>query len=455
MGNQESIPSSTHIVKKKIVKPQTQQPQTQPSQTQPPQTQQPQYQSQTQKPQYQSQTIPKPKHIIQQTTNNQIMERNTMLDIYNKNNNNNYVSPYPTNSNNQLDIPKANFDNIKFTPFNFNDEVSKYKKNINTERNEFEKSEKERRKIFENNEKIKTEFLNNEIKKFETEYNPWLILDLNDDDYNINNIKKAYKKKALKYHPDKAGKQYEDKFQLITQSYIYLLGKAEEFDSINKKMSVEVDNIDYIDNIYDSVENIYIDKDKFDLNQFNKIFDKYKIPNTFDKGYGDLMKEDIKKNDDEEIFGKKFNSDIFNAHFDNIKNKKHSTDIIQFQEPEALDSSNNNLNQSFLGVNSLDDFGSMNSSNLSYTDYKKAHVDETLLIDINKVKYKTYKSIDQLESDRSNISYTPTHEDKIRYEYLERKKIEDNKRILEEQKKYDNMVKKQYNKLNQRLIIHK
>ena len=380
------------------------------------------------------------------------MERNMLSDIYIKKNE--YITPYPTNSNNELDIPKTNFDNIKFTPYNFNDEVNKYNKNIDNERDVFENNEKTRRKIFENNEKTKKEFLNKEIKKFETDYNPWKILDLNDNDYNINNIKKAYKKMALKYHPDKAGNKYEDKFQLITQSYIYLLGKAEENNIISTKINKAVENVNYEDNINESVENIYIDKDKFDINQFNKIFDTYKIPNSFDKGYSDLMNKDIQKND-EQVFGKKFNNDIFNAHFDNIKNKKIGSDIIQYQEPEALDSSNNNLNQTFFGVNDIEDFGSINNSNLSYTDYKKAHVDETLLIDINKVKYKTYNSIDQLESDRSNISYTQNHEDKLRYDYLEKKRLEDDNLRLHHQKNYDDMVKKQYNKINQRLIIHK
>ena len=446
MGNQESVPNDTYIVKKKIIKKDI--------------IKNINVEKPIEKQNYVN-NIEKPKPKLnpekskiesKNFANNIIMERNMLSDIYIKKNE--YITPYPTNSNNELDIPKTNFDNIKFTPYNFNDEVNKYKKNIDNERDVFENNEKTRRKIFENNEKTKKEFLNKEIKKFETDYNPWKILDLNDNDYNINNIKKAYKKMALKYHPDKAGNKYEDKFQLITQSYIYLLGKAEENNIISTKINKAVENVNYEDNINESVENIYIDKDKFDINQFNKIFDTYKIPNSFDKGYSDLMNKDIQKND-EQVFGKKFNNDIFNAHFDNIKNKKISSDIIQYQEPEALDSSNNNLNQTFFGVNDIEDFGSINNSNLSYTDYKKAHVDETLLIDINKVKYKTYNSIDQLESDRSNISYTQNHEDKLRYDYLEKKRLEDDNLRLQHQKNYDDMVKKQYNKINQRLIIHK
>ena len=396
------------------------------------------------------------KIIEKQNSNNAIVERSMFLDIYSNNNNNNNIIQYPSNSNNELSIPKANFDNIEFTPYNFNEEVSKFKKNINDERIDFDNNEKERRRIFEKNENYKKEFLNKQILNFETKYNPWEILGMQNNDYDIKNIKKAYKKNALKYHPDRAGDKYQNKFQLITQAYIYLLSKAEEHNHLDIKLSKKVEDIEYEDNVNEKVENIYINKDKFDINQFNKIFDQYKAPNIFDKGYSDLMKEDIIKNKEEnEIFGKKFNNDIFNAHFDNIKNTKKSNSIIEYQEPSALDSSNNNFNQTFLGVDAMDDFGSMNNNNLSYTDYKKAHVDETLLIDVNKVKYKTYNSVDQLESDRSNISYHLSLEDKQRYDYLERKKLEDDNLRMLKQKNYDDMVKNQYDKINRKLIIHK
>ena len=233
------------------------------------------------------------------------------------------------------------------------------------------------------------------------------------------------------------------------------MGKAEGVDIVDKKINKKVEKADYEDDINESVENIHIDKDNFDINQFNKIFSEYKMPSSFDKGYSDLMKEDIQQDKEEQIFGKKFNNDIFNANLDNIKTKKKSTAIIQYQEPDALDSSVNNLSQSFLGVDDIDDFGSTNNNNLSYTDYKKAHVNENLLIDVSKVKYKTYNSIDQLESDRSKISHTMSSEDKQRYEYLERKKQEDDDLRTRQQRNYDEMVENQYRKINQRLIINK
>jgi curved DNA-binding protein CbpA len=396
------------------------------------------------------------KKLNKDQNNSALISRNILTDVYQSKSKNNFIFDYPSNSNNELDIPKKNIENLKFTPYNFNDEVSTFNKQLDDERIEFEKKEKDRRLQFEKNEKYKKEYLNSQIKNFEKEYNPWDILGLEYNNLNPIDIKKAYKKSALKYHPDKAGKKYEDLFQLITQSYIYLLNKSEESNFIENKINKKVENIDYEDNVNEKTENIYINKDKFDLNQFNQIFDKYKIPTKFDKGYTDLMKEDIKINNDE-IFGSNFNKDIFNAHFDNIKKKKkNNLDIIEYNEPMALETSFGNFNQSPLGIDDIDDFGAVNnSSGLSYTDYKKAHVDETTFIDTTKVQYKSYKSVEQLENDRSKVSYEMSPEDKRRYEYMERKKQEDDQRRIQIQRDYDNMMESQYNKLNRKLIIHK
>lgn len=455
MGNQESISTETYIIKKKVQKQpiQPRQPKQSRNNPLPPQerhiepSRPPQEKYVEQLP-LQERYVEPPKP--RQSSNNALVERNLFSEVNIKKSSN--IFDYPSNSNNELTIPKQNIDNLEFTPYNFNDEINKFKKNLSSERTEFENKEKERRVMFEKTQKDKSKYLENQISNFEQKYNPWEILGLTYNDYDINNIKKAYKKSALKYHPDRVGDKFKDKFQLITQSYIYLLGKADETNVIEKKINKTVEKADYGDDINENVENIYIDKDNFNINQFNKIFDEYKIPSSFDKGYSNLGKEDI---EEQQVFGSKFNSDIFNAHFDNIKTKKNSNELIEYQEPNALDSSNNNMNQTFLGMDDMNDFGSMNNNNLSYTDYKKAHVDENLLINVNKVKYKTYNSIDQLESDRSSISYVATNEDKKRYEYVERKKLEDDRLRTMQQKNYDEMIENQYRKLNQRLIVNK
>ncbi len=391
-----------------------------------------------------------------QYNNNAIMERSMLSDLYQNNTKKNVIFDYPSNSNNEMDVPKKNFDNIKFTPYNFNDEVDKFKKDINKERNEFEEKERIRRENFEKNQRLKQEYLDSQIRMFETEYNPWEILGLEQNNLNIASIKKAYKRMALKYHPDKAGNKYEDMFQLVTQSYMYLLDKAEKAGYIEEKIKKKVEKIDYEDDINEGRVNIHVDKDNFDINKFNQIFEKYKVPSKFDKGYNNLMKEDIER-DKDEIFGNNFNKDVFNAHFDNVKKKKKPiTDLIQYNEPLALETSTCNFNQSYLGIDDIDDFGNVNSNGgLSYTDYKKAHVDETMLIDASSVKYKSYKSIEQLENDRSRISYEMSAEDRQRNDFMERKRQEDEDRRLTLQREHDMMMENHYNKLNRKLIIHK
>jgi len=78
-----------------------------------------------------------------------------------------------------------------------------------------------------------------------------------------------------------------------------------------------------------------------------------------------------------------------------------------------------------------------------------------MLIDVNKVKYKTYNSIDHLENERSQLSFELSPEDRRRSEYLERNRTEDDNQRMQKQNQYDSMIEGQYRKINQRLIVHK
>ena len=478
MGNQESTPTpklvkkkvnpnkNTDQVQRKAPQPQQyyqQQSQQQYYQQQPPQYyQQQHYQQQpTQQPQYfyQYQPPPAPPIYYQEPShpqlnkniNNSLVNRNLLGDVYNRQNNV-PVMPYPEST--VLTEYDKNYQ-FEADPYNFNDQVDKFKKNVEDARVKFEEDEKKRRTQFETEETKKYEYLNNVIKDFEDKYNPYEILELKNNDNNKEHIKRAYKKLALKYHPDKAGEKYTQRFQLITQSYIYLLKKSDQENEIKNKMSVKVENKDYEDDINEQVHNIHLNKDKFDINTFNTIFEKYKVPDVYDDGYNDLLNEKMEqtKEDSNFAFGTNFNKEIFNSHFDKQK-KKSSTEMIEYNEPDALDASSS-YGFSELGVSKVNDYGVKNSNNLSYTDYKKAHIDDNLLIDANKVKYKEYKSVEQLENDRSRISFTQSNEDKLRYDMFERKKREDEDKRLNYLKERDELLTNQFKKINQRLIVHK
>jgi hypothetical protein len=384
----------------------------------------------------------------QNANNNLIANRNLLNSPY-VSNTPPPIMPYPEST--QL-VQKYNL-NAELNPYNFTEEVDKFKNELDSEKTKFNDEEMKRRAEFDRNMEKKNEYLSHQIKNFEEKYNPYKILGLNNDDNNLVNIKKAYKKMALKYHPDKVGDKYNNEFQLVTQSYVYLLNKSEKMSELKTKTSKKVEFVEYEDDINESAENIYVSKDKFDLNTFNKIFEKYKLPDASDDGYGELYKEKIddKLPAENEIFGKKFNKEVFNSQFDNIKSKKASTDIIEYNEPEALFSSSGS-GFTELGLNKVNDFS---ANNLSYTDYRKAHVDETLLIDTSKVKFKTYNSVEQLENDRSKISYKPNQEEILRNSNLDRMKKQKEDERLKYLQDRDDVINNHYKKINNKLIVHK
>jgi hypothetical protein len=412
--------------------------------------QQQSHQQQNYNYQQQSQTLQQSSvksRLENQNANNNLIASRNLLNS--GNNSPPPIMPYPEST--QL-VQKYNL-NAELNPYNFTDEVDKFKNELDNEKTKFNEDEMKRRAEFDRNIEKKNEYLSSQIKNFEEKYNPYKILGLNNDDNNLVNIKKAYKKMALKYHPDKVGDKYNNEFQLVTQSYVYLLNKSEKMSEIKNKTSKKVEFVEYADDINESVENIYVSKDKFDLNTFNKIFEKYKLPDASDDGYGELYKEKIdeKSPAENEIFGKKFNKEVFNSQFDNIKSKKASTDIIEYNEPEALFSSSGS-GFTELGLNKVNDFS---ANNLSYTDYRKAHVDETLLIDTSKVKFKTYNSVEQLENDRSKISYKPNNEEILRNSNLDRMKKQKEDERLKYLQDRDDVINNHYKKINNKLIVHK
>ena len=358
------------------------------------------------------------------------------------------------NGNSSEALMRRDFETFNLAPHQFHDQIEEYQKQQEDERLEFEEEERQRRNQFDDYMKRKGEHLQKEIKRFEENYNPFEILGLPENHFIAHDVKKAYKKMALKYHPDKAGQQYAERFQLITQAYIYLLNKCEQQNELEHKMSRQVTKQEYTDDVNEAgVENIHINKDKFSINQFNKIFEQYHTKeDEMDGGYGDLYQQkDNEVGDGSALFNTKFSKEIFNANFDKIKGKKQSTDMIEYYEPEALVSSNARFTE--LGRGRMDDY--TGQSSVQYTDYKKAHMEENVLIDPSKVKYKEYRNLDQLKSEREGINFQATSEDTLRHQAYARMREEKEQQRLAKLKEQEDRMEKTYRKINQKLIIHK
>jgi hypothetical protein len=218
-------------------------------------------------------------------------------------------------------------------------------------------------------------------------------------------------------------------------------------------MTTKVSKRDYVDDVNDSsVQNIYINKDKFDIQNFNKIFEEHHLQEDENEGgYGELYQQNDGEVGDHKIFNTKLSKDIFNANFDSIKqNKKTSQEVIQYYEPEALISSNVGFQE--LGKGRVKDYSG--NSSVSYTDYKRAHLEDNVLIDTSKVKYKEYKNLEQLKMDRENLSHQASHDDTLRYQAYERMREEKERERLEKLREQEERHERQFRKINQKLIVH-
>ena len=283
----------------------------------------------------------------------------------------------------------------------------------------------------------------------EGEYDDYEILGI-DKGCSLNELKKAYKKRALQYHPDRGGNKAI--FSLIKKSYNKLLSEFEHENQFENKINQEVRKTSYDGNIVSGFQNRHVDKDNFNINKFNKIFNEYRIDDETDEGYGDLMNNKLENIELDKTINRSSNFSVnsFNQNFNQQKQKATTNKIIEYKEPEALISADA-IGFSELGGGKISDYSS-SQSNLQYTDYKKAHITETTLIDPNEVNYKQYNSVNDLKRDRANIRHNMNAEEQ--YTYNKRREEEENK---EQQRRdrlrhRDGIIEQQFNRINTNML---
>ena len=195
-------------------------------------------------------------------------------------------------------------------------------------------------------------------------------------------LKKAYKKAAMKAHPDKRGGS-EKHFEAVTRAYAYLseilgringgrkagLKKVEEPNLLKTERSTEADQ-------WKHVEPVRFNPDKLDLNAFNKMFEQTRIPEPDEDGYGDWLQQTSDTNAPK--FSGKFNRDVFNSMFEQEAQKaKNSNTQLAVASAQAL-----MLNPTAgveLGRDKPADFTApINAANgLKYTDLRAAYSTES------------------------------------------------------------------------------
>ena len=255
-------------------------------------------------------------------------------------------------------------------------------------------------------------------------------------DFDLETLKKSYRKLALQTHPDRGGSP--EKFKFVTRHYVFLM---EEF----KKNRPTLNFHDLKNSSQDFAQqqnqeprrNIYFDGNtrndnsdidnssggsNFDNQRFNQLYDQHRLSTVHDEGYENWMIDHaLDENDPEPMFSDKFNLDMFNNLFENDKDLNPQEQVIVYQEP-APTNIMRETGFSELGEDTIGDFSGEANSGLGYTDYKKAHT-QTRLINTRQVEQRqSFNSVEHLERDRDKISYTMSPED--RQKEIEKKKHE-------------------------------
>jgi len=192
-------------------------------------------------------------------------------------------------------------------------------------------------------------------------------------------LKSAYKKAVIRVHPDKGGSDKE--FEAVTRAYAYLGEILKRIHGGRTKESV-VEAPTALSNgrekeseKWKMVEPVALNPAKLDLNTFNSMFEKTRIPDPDETGYGDWLKGEDKTSSN--TFSGKFNREVFHKAFEDEQRSK----VQQQQQKQggALVAQELSLSSRMgygveLGRTTREDFTvAPNENGLHFTDLKKAY----------------------------------------------------------------------------------
>lgn len=345
-----------------------------------------------------------------------------------------------------------------------------YKTEAEREEAEFKLEEERRRKEFYEKQRQRRSQYQNKLTELEQNNVDALKVFNLKPKYTLEELKKAFRKKALIYHPDKPTGN-EEQFQLITKCFMLLLEKYKNRESDKQFSDLKQGSKAYLED-QNSSRQAYssssgsdgvVQKDKFDVKLFNKIYEENKLWDSNDDGHGSWFSSNETENQPDELFGKKFNISVFNSAFEEYKERlnPNAGAVEKYHEPNELVSCNTGFTEIELSAKKIDDFskplpvGASGGKELAFTDLKVAYTSRGAFIDPNKVEYKSYQSIDELKRDRGNVRFDMTPEEQRIYNMKQRQKQEEEERRQYLVQERDNIAASSYSKIHQKMLGYK
>lgn len=205
-------------------------------------------------------------------------------------------------------------------------------------------------------------------------------------------LKKAYKRMALKAHPDKGGS--EELFEAVTRAYAYLSeilrymnggrqGSQSTPSAQRNAQEVQSQRTQEAEQ-WKHTEPVRLSAKNLDMNKFNQLFEETHLPDPDADGYGDWLKgDDIGSSQSNQSikFKGQFNRDVFNRMFDDESKKSQRSGNQLIVHPGEMALTLNPSGGTELVAERPSSFTAAANSKFQYTDLRGAYSSEATISD--------------------------------------------------------------------------
>ena len=242
----------------------------------------------------------------------------------------------------------------------------------------------------------------------------------------VEELKSSFRKISKRVHPDRGGDEHL--FKLLSNAFRQVMVELRDVksDPTHAEMKTRFEGASDAGGVPTLFEGSSPNET---MRKFNAFFEKNRLDNPEDEGYGAQMAASSAKRDDfaaSQLYAGPYNHDRFNATFDQKVAPPKQKALAVYEEPASA------FPVSTLALTELtgrrpDDFGG-EEGNLQYVDYMKAHTASRLADASAAPARPQYKSMDDIVASRSAA---PTFTSAERSAYLQN--VERTKRMAEEE----------------------